>query len=806
MKKFSLETLDYNELLRLIAENAKTPLGKKRLLDLKPFEEFDELRADLQALKEAIFLINENRVCWQFSGIFDPTETISILKIQNASLGVRELLEISYLCKTALALRMELEPFKTDVPTLWEKIKKLPPNLGLIVEKIERVILPSGEIDDSASPELAEIRREILRRREHLMKLMEKLIRLAGDAIQDAIITQRNDRFVIPVKANFRGSLQGVAHGFSSSGATVFIEPLETIELNNELQILKEREEQEIKRILFTLTEALCHQIVAVENAVNLVTEFDFIKAKVEFARKFDAIVPEVNHEETLLFEQARHPLLEETLKESGKTIVPISFSLTKERSAMIISGANAGGKTVVLKTAGLLALMALSGLPVTAKLAKIPFYKSVLADIGDHQSISANLSTFTSHISNIVRMIKDCENPALVLLDEVGTGTDPEEGAALGVAIVEYFHRKLHAQVIASTHYKNLKVYAANNPDVINASVEFNEGTLQPTYKLLLGVAGASSGIEIARRFGLPDEIVEKAYQELEVSTQKINDYLTKLKSEYKLAQDLRIALEEERKATAEKYELLEKEAEKRESERQQRFTTVLKETIESFERQAKAFIESLEDKATKAKLEKQLAAQKAEMKKRAIRSIEEMSRSEIKITSDNFKTLSLEASGSLETSVLDTLREIKVGMKVLVKSLNQVGRVEKIEGKKAKVLIGSMRVNEKLENLRIVAEEKSEKSRSRETFLRFETENRSAELNLIGKTTFEIEDEIDKFLDKAYISGFRRVRIIHGIGTGALKQAVRKFLKDHPHVERFTPAAQDQGGDGATIVELKH
>jgi DNA mismatch repair protein MutS2 len=257
MKKFSLETLDYNELLRLIAENAKTPLGKKRLLDLKPFEEFDELRADLQALKEAIFLINENRVCWQFSGIFDPTETISILKIQNASLGVRELLEISYLCKTALALRMELEPFKTDVPTLWEKIKKLPPNLGLIVEKIERVILPSGEIDDSASPELAELRREILRRREHLMKLMEKLIRLAGDAIQDAIITQRNDRFVIPVKANFRGSLQGVAHGFSSSGATVFIEPLETIELNNELQILKEREEQEIKRILFTLTEAV---------------------------------------------------------------------------------------------------------------------------------------------------------------------------------------------------------------------------------------------------------------------------------------------------------------------------------------------------------------------------------------------------------------------------------------------------------------------------------------------------------------------------------------------------------------------
>jgi DNA mismatch repair protein MutS2 len=790
MSDFSLETLEYDKLLTLLADYAQTPLGKKRLLNLKPFQEFDLLETDLKTLKEAFFLIKENKINYQLSDIFDPTDTISVLRIQNTSISANELLEISHLCKTAHFLRKEIEHFKNDVPILWEKVKTLSTELVWTTEKIQKVISPSGEINDSASSELAEIRHKIFRQRERLMKAIERIIRSAGDAIQDTIITQRNERFVIPIKADFRGAVAGVAHGFSSSGATIFIEPLETIELNNELQILKEQEEQEVKRILFNLTQLLRSQIAEVENAIRIITEFDLIKAKVEFACKFDAIVPEISNEETLLLEQARHPLLERNLKESGKQIVPVSFSLTKEKPVMIISGANAGGKTVILKTAGLLSLMALSGLPVTAKLAIIPFYRSILADIGDHQSISANLSTFTSHISSINEIIKNCKNPGLVLLDEVGTGTDPEEGAALGVAIVEYFHRKRGVQVIASTHYKSLKMYAAANADVTNASVEFNERTLQPTYRLLIGLAGASSGLEIARRFGLPEEIIEKAKQKLEVSTQEITEYLNKLKSEYKLVEDLKLALEEERQAIAEKYEILEKEAEKKELERQQKFAIVLKESIESFERQAKAFIESLEDKAIRSKLEKQMASQKAEMKKKAAQTIKETQHS-------------LAISNSEVPKLLE--QEIKIGMKVLVKSFNKVGIVEKIEGQIARVLIGSMRVSEKLENLQVLVEEEGDKPKSKETLLKFEVENQAAELNLIGKTTFEIEDEIDKFLDKSYMSGFRTVRIIHGIGTGALKQAVRKFLKGHPHVERFTVASPDQGGDGATIVELK-
>jgi DNA mismatch repair protein MutS2 len=387
-------------------------------------------------------------------------------------------------------------------------------------------------------------------------------MRNASGAIQDEIVTMRNERFVVPVKSDFRGKVQGVAHGFSSSGATVFIEPLEAIEANNELQNLKGKEEREVARILFALTEELRQQLPAVELAVEAVAELDFVKAKAEFAGKFRAVVPTISDDETLDLIDARHPLLEENLRDSGNEIVPITFELTKQNSVMIISGANAGGKTVVLKTAGLLSLMAISGLPVPAKEARIPFYASVLADIGDQQSLSANLSTFSSHITNIAGMMRDCHSPSLVLLDEVGTGTDPEEGSALGVAIVDYFRRVCGAQIIASTHYRGLKIYAANDENVINASVEFDEKTLQPTYRLLVGLAGASSGIEIARRFGIRDEVIGKARENLDVSAQEAENYLHRLQLETKQAEDLRIALEEEREVVANKYAMLEIDA----------------------------------------------------------------------------------------------------------------------------------------------------------------------------------------------------------------------------------------------------
>lgn len=835
MNEQTFSALGYDKLLTLISRYAQTPMGRERVLALAPHENLFDLERDLRAVAET-FELNEKQVSWSFSELEEPSDAIAVLRIKNATLEPALMLRLVRLCNQALFARAAIQPEKDSAPTLWQTVEALPPTLLETINRVNKKLLPSGEIDDAASPELARLRREINTHRERLQKSLEALMRASGDAIQDQIVTQRNERFVIPVKADFRGKVAGVAHGFSSSGATVFIEPLEAIEANNELQNLKGKEEREVARILFSLTEDLREQLPAIEAAVEAAAELDFIKAKVEFARSFKAIVPKISADETLDLVEARHPLLEESLRsistqrrkdaekietdtrastreqsssknQKPKTenpsneIVPVSFKLTKQTPVMIISGANAGGKTVVLKTAGLLSLMAVSGLPVPARQAQIPFYRSVLADIGDHQSLSANLSTFSSHISNIAAMMRECRQPALVLLDEVGTGTDPEEGSALGVAIVDFFRKNCGAQVIASTHYRGLKMYAANDENVINASVEFDEKTLQPTYRLLVGLAGASSGIEIARRFGIRDDVIEAARRNLDVSAQEAEQYLQKLQFETRQAEDLRRALEEEREATAMKYASLEVEARRREKERQKQFERELSETIRSFERRSRAFIDALEDKALKSKLEKERAARKAELNRAVMQKFSEQ------------EAVSGKQKAVANNEQRTTDKPVAVGDRVLT-SFGNVGTVEKIDKETAEVLVGALRLREKLKNLKAVAETEPPKpqslgeelqNRAKGSNLRLDVEDMNSELNLIGKTTAEAEYEIDRFLDEAYLASLPRVRIIHGFGTGALKNFVHHFLKGHPHVARYGFAPQDQGGQGATIVELK-
>ncbi len=793
-------------MLALVARYANTPMGRDLLEDLQPLSDRKQLETDLRAIDETIRLNEEKQVSWRFTELSDPSDAVAILRIQNATLEPSTLLELTRLCNQALFARSAIQPERDFAPTLWALVERIPNSLFPAIERVNRKLLPSGEIDDAASPELMRLRREINLQRGRLQKALESTMRAAGDAIQDQIVTQRNDRYVIPVKADFRGKISGVAHGFSSSGATVFVEPLAAIEANNELQNLKGKEEREVAQILFALTEDLREQLPAIEAAVEAVVELDFIKAKVEFARKFKAIVPKISDDETLDLIDARHPLLEENLRETTGEIVPVSFKLTKEKSVMIISGANAGGKTVVMKTAGLLSLMAISGLPVPAREASIPFYKSVLADIGDHQSLSANLSTFSSHISNIAGMMRECGAPSLVLLDEVGTGTDPDEGSALGVAIVDYFRRKCAAQIVASTHYRGLKIYAANDANVINASVEFNEKTLQPTYRLLVGLAGASSGIEIARRFGIRDEVVETAKENLDISAQEAQNYLRKLQAETRNAEDLRKALEEEREAVAYKYATLEIEAKKREKERRKQFETELAATVEGFEKQSKAFINSIEDKALKAKLDKERLARKAELNRAVLQNVQ----------GSKFKVQSAFAPSPDSELPIENL-PLVVGAKVRT-SFGSVGVIEKIDKDSAEVAIGAMRLREKLVNLQVVSDQsaaanqsnkqtRGEKlqSQAKDTNLRLDTEDKAAELNLIGQTTSDAEYEIDRFLDEAYLAALPKIRIIHGFGTGALKNFVHHFLKGHPHVAKFGFAPSDQGGNGATIAELK-
>ncbi len=817
---YSLETLEFSRLLALVALHAQTPMGEVRVGELKPLASRIELEQALSAVDETMAL-RERQITWSFSGLEDPSKAVAILRIEDAALDPHALLEIARVSTQALFARSAIQPEKDDAPTLWQIVEQIPQSLLAVIEEINKKLLPGGEVDDSASPELAKLRREINAQKARLTKSLESAMRAAGTAIQDEIVTVRNDRFVIPVKTDFRGKVTGVAHGFSSSGQTVYVEPLEAIEANNELQNLKGKEEREVARILFALTESLREQLPAVEAAVDAVAELDVIKAKVEFARKFAAVVPEISDDELSLID-ARHPLLEENLKtaapkaetrpvgsvpDGNQEIVPSTFGLTRDRSVMIISGANAGGKTVVLKTAGLLSLMAISGLPVPAREAKIPFYRSVLADIGDHQSLTANLSTFSSHMSNIASMIDECVSPSLVLLDEAGTGTDPEEGSALGVAIVDHFRRNCGAHVIASTHYRGLKMYAANDESVVNASVEFDEKTLQPTYKLLIGLAGASSGIEIARRFGIDQQVIDASRENLDVSAQEAEAYLRRLQDETKQAEDLRIALEEEREAVALQYGSLENEAVKKEKARQKEFESELAKTIDDFERQSKAFMKTIEDKALKNRLEKERLSRKAELNRAVVAKVGRKAEPPASAVGTNANS----STASGPPAHAGGSASVAVGSKV-VTSFGNIGTIERIDGDVAQVLVGSIHLREKLSDLRLAEAETRPvgsvpvKGRVAQSTREIDGRDIDTELNLIGYTTADAEYELDRFIDEAYMARTPRIRIIHGFGTGALKNYVHHFLKTSDLIEKFEFAPSSQGGNGATIAELKH
>jgi DNA mismatch repair protein MutS2 len=819
VNKQAFITLEYQHLLELIKRNAQTEPGQRRVETLSPVADVSYLRRELFALAECVMLRSRG-VNWRFSGLTDPAEAIARLRVEGASLDPVAILQTARLCEQAMSARDAILAERENAPVLWELVENLPRDLNTLVARVTNKILPSGVLDDRASPELAGIRHEINVLRSRITRSLEGLMRRSSEAIQDELVTIRNERFVIPVKADHRGRVQGVAHGYSSSGLTAFIEPLETIEANNELQSLHESEFREIARILSGLSEELRAQLPAIELAAEAVAELDFINARAVFHQNFNCVIPEIQPVPATSFSSgelelvdARHPLLEENLRATGNAVVPVSFALDENKNAMVISGANAGGKTVVLKTTGLLALMALSGISVPAKSARFPFYASVLADIGDHQSIAANLSTFTSHVANIAQMIELCEAPALVLLDEVGTGTDPEEGSALGVAVVDHFRRLCGAHVIATTHYSGLKMYAGNEEGVINSSVEFDEKTLRPTYRLVVGVAGASSGLEIARRFGVPAAIVQNAIASVKDSSLQASEYLRRIKREAEDAEALRHALEEERSAVAEKFASLDKEAAKREQERQATFDQTVQRTMAEVEKRARELVARIEDRAERVRAEREAQRQVAEMKRTASRGVRivranvsgEVERAEPESRSDESPEY-----------VTASEREIVVGDRVRLLSFGSIGIVDQIKDGLAEVRVKSLRFREKLDQLELVeakstpkAEtgklEKMKRSADAELHLADAEQKARSELNVIGQTTDEAVDMVDKFLDEASLASLSQVRIVHGHGTGALRRAIAGLLDGHPHVARFLPAPPDQGGAGATVVELR-
>lgn len=808
MHSQALFTLEFDRLKELLLQQTRAPLGAALAEALTISISEAEIVRELRLASEGAVYLREGATALDVNDLPDPRPALGKLNVADVNLEPFEILNLLRLISVAMGLRETFHNEQEKFPLIRE-ITETIPNLRALYQRLRGRISPTGEIEDFASPELREVRFQISKLRSQIQRSLENILKRAEEAraLQDEFITIRNERYVIPIRNDNRGAVAGVVHGMSSSGQTAFVEPLETIGLNNELVRLRDLEQVEITKVLFSISEELRGERAALEAMASRVGRIDFIAAKARLALAQNAIEPRINNAGRLALKDARHPLLEASLKAQGAPIVPISMGLDADRRVMVVSGPNAGGKTVVLKTAGLLSLMAQAGLLVPAAEADLPVFHQIHADIGDHQSIAANLSTFTAHIRNVRGISDALRSPALVLLDEVGTGTDPEEGSALGVAMVDYF-RERGAHVIVTTHYSGLKMYATNTPGVINASVEFDERTLKPTYRLLVGLAGSSSGIEIARRFGLPEAITGRAADRVKTASAEATEYLGRLKDQFGAQQELIAALEEERAAVANKYAKLELDFIQKEKGREKEFRAELQKVVDEFVTKAEKFASMIEDAASARKVRKEIEKRSVELRVDASSESRKMHQ---RMAATTGAELTEGAPPEVEESCEAVV--LRPGDRVRVLSLDQEGVVESVGETEIVVQVGALRFREQRANLRL-AERKTEPKRKVQAIARLpkgvsvtlqEQPAIGGELNVIGKTVNEATEAADKFLDAAYLDNHDSVRIVHGVGMGALKRAIADLLSDHPHVAKWRQAAPGEGGAGATVVELK-
>ncbi len=794
MDERTFETLELKDLIELAARHVQTAPGKLKILSLRPSPSRSEILHELEITGECILYLN-TRGRLGLSGVEDLEPVLAQLHIEGTSLEPKQILEIERLLFVAKEVKDLIKSAEADgaFPHL-ARIASGIPDLRPLLASLHGKILPNGEIDDSASPELKAIRRDITERRNRIHRTLESIFRGQEHAVREEIITFRNGRFVIPVRTDSRNQIPGVVHGLSSSGQTTFLEPMTVINQNNDLVRLREQEAIEVSRILLAITESLRENLEHIKASLATVTRLDAAQAKALFAAEFDCVAPRISEDKTYLLRDARHILLENALRASGVKPVPISLELDGDHRVLVISGPNAGGKTVVLKTVGLLSLMAQMGFHVPAREACLPIFDQVFADIGDFQSIAANLSTFTAHVCRIADIAQRVHAPALVLLDEVGTGTDPDEGSALAVAIVNYF-RSVGATTIASTHYPGLKMWASQTAGVRNASVEFDERTLRPTYRLVLGIAGASSGLEIARRMRVTEEILDKAREMLEPAHEQARQYLRQLKEALSEQESLRAVLEEERAAVAAKYAGLEAEFSRKEESRRKEFDTALAEIIDEFKAESDRAVRRMKDQAEAARLRKQAAKQAMELHRKSAK---------LRTTAAPPDGAQEAASAVQNVSPAET-NEIAEGDRVKVLPVDREGIVEQVKDGSYIVAIGPIRYHaDRTDLLKIPGMAKPAERPSQSTVPESEDEIPS-ELKVIGLTSDEALDRVDKYLDQAYLAGIESVRIIHGHGKGILRKAIAKYLSEHPQVERFSLAPPEKGGGGATIVELR-
>ncbi|HET9282143.1 MAG TPA: endonuclease MutS2 [Candidatus Angelobacter sp.] len=821
----SSRVLEFTHFRDFLGGYLSSPLGKARVAELEPSADRAWIDRQQQLADEARrFYFAGGR--FDFSGLFDGSTMLAKAKIPGATLEIEQIRDLLLLVDKASEWReMALHPADA-VREHWRGMLELANQIAdftLLLRHFRNKIQPDGTLDDRASPELGRIRRDVEKQKRLIQEsLRGYLRRLAeGGAVQDELVTIRGERFVIPVKTEQRKRVNGVVHGASSSGQTVFIEPLETIEQNNDLVRLLEEEQAEVRRILQEMTERLGERADEMVVAADVMAEVELQIGKARFALDYDCVRPELTGSDAsgsestasdstnafLELRSARHPLLERNLKLKGGKVIPLTLEMDSGHRQLIISGPNTGGKTVGLKTMGLLALMAQAGIPVPANTARLPVFDAVLADIGDYQSIEQNLSTFSAHVTNIDFISRTATAHSLVLLDELGSATDPEEGAALAVAIASHFLESRSLSVI-STHHTSLKVYAANTAGVLNAAVGFDEHTLQPTYELRVGVPGASAGINIAQRLGLNRQITDAARQRLTTQTQDVSKFLDRLHNELR-------ELERERQQTQKREQELGRELKRLEAEGQQEqrqktrdYERKMESLLKDFEYQVREAVSAVQDRAAAQKLSKQAEQRIARLRR------------EFKEQFDAGVVAHKTGADVNDPNARPhEVKHISEGDTVKLKSLGRTAVVKrKIDENTFEVEMGAMKMKIPRHDVAEVFSVGSGSSGQRvavnpvaaarakgiSVSLK-EDSNTPMEINVIGQTVDQATSEVEKFLDRAFLAGLTRVRIVHGSGMGILRKALRQYLQKHPHVETVSEPQQNEGGAGATVVELR-
>lgn len=787
----ALNTLEYNKIINLLTDHASSHAAKEMCKNLVPFVNIDAIITAQTETSDALSRI------WKmgsisFSGIHDINASMKRLEV-GSTLGIGELLHINSLLKVALRIknwgRSSINEDDTD--TLTEMFSQIEP-LSQLNNEINRCIISEEEISDDASPELKNVRRQIRTSNEQIHSQLNSMINSSGTRtyLQENVITMRNGRYCIPVKQEYRNQVPGMIHDQSSTGSTIFVEPMSVVKLNNTIKELYIKEQEAIEAVLASLSNQCAQYSEEITNDYYLLTKLDFICAKGLLSKDFNCTEPVFNNTGIINLKEARHPLLDNNI------VVPVNIRLGKDFDLLIVTGPNTGGKTVSLKTVGLLTLMGQAGLHIPADAgSELAVFTQIFADIGDEQSIEQSLSTFSSHMTNIVKILDTADSSSLVLFDELGAGTDPTEGAALATSILSFLHN-MHIRTMATTHYSELKVFALSTEGVENACCEFSVETLRPTYKLLIGIPGKSNAFAISGKLGLPEFIIDDARNRIDESDVAFEDVITDLENS-------KVTIENERKEIQQyklEVEALKNELEKKHeslNDSRERLLRNANEEAAEILQNAKTFadeqIRQL-NKMSKAGSVKEMEASRQKLR-------EKLNSSQSKLTLKSQKKSSKKYSA----------KDFKIGTLVKVLSMNTKGTVSTIPNQKGELFVqmGILRSQVNINDLEILDEPDSTTKILSHTssgkIKMSKASTISTEINLIGMTVDEAVAHLDKYLDDAYLSHLENVRVVHGKGTGALRNGIHQYLKRCKYVKSYRLGAYGEGDAGVTIVEFK-